>query len=135
MELFESIKHTNPKSGVEYWFARELQPLFDYTEWRNFALVIEKAKTSCENSGLTISDHFVDVNKMAGIGSGAERKIKDVALTRYACYLVAQNGDSSKEVIAKAQTYFAVQTRRQEMSDKFPELPPIFFAPLKQRIK
>jgi DNA-damage-inducible protein D len=123
MDLFENIKHINPKSRVEYWFARELQPLFEYTDWRNFVLVIEKAKQACENSGLKTSDHFVDVNKMVQLGSGAQRKIDDIALTRYACYLVAQNGDPSKEVIAKAQTYFAVQTRRQELADQFPELP------------
>ena len=122
MQLFEDIKHVNPRSGTEYWFARELQPLFGYSEWRNFAMVVEKAKNACENSGMAVSDHFVEVNKMVDLGSGAKRKVKDVALNRYACYLIAQNGDPSKEVIAQAQTYFAVQTRRQELADKFPEL-------------
>ncbi|MCL2412264.1 MAG: DNA damage-inducible protein D [Treponema sp.] len=122
MDLFENIKHINPKSGVEYWFARELQPLFEYAEWRNFVLVVTKAKTACENVGVEPSLHFVDVNKSYKMPHGGFREIGDIALTRYACYLIAQNGDSSKEVIAKAQTYFAIQTRRQELADKFPEL-------------
>ena len=123
MKLFEDIKHVNPRSGTEYWFARELQPLLDYAEWRNFVLVIEKAKNACENSNINPSEHFVEVNKTIDMPKGAKRKIKDIALTRYACYLVAQNGDSSKEVVAVAQTYFAIQTRRQELADRFPELP------------
>jgi DNA-damage-inducible protein D len=122
MDLFENIKHVNPKSGVEYWFARELQAVLEYTEWRNFVLVIDKAKQSCGNSNINPSEHFVDVNKTIGMPKGAQRKIRDIALTRYACYLVAQNGDSSKEVIARAQTYFAMQTRRQELADRFPGL-------------
>ena len=123
VNLFENIKHVNPKSGVEYWFARELQPLFGYAEWRNFFLVIKKAQTACENAGIESSSHFVDVNKSQKLPTGGVREIGDIALTRYACYLVAQNGDPSKEVIAKAQTYFAIQTRRQELADQFPELP------------
>jgi len=123
MILFDEIKHVSPNSGVEYWFARELQPLFEYAEWRNFVHVIDKAKESCVNSGLQVSDHFVDINKMVAIGSNTKREIDDIALTRYACYLIAQNGDPSKEVIAVAQSYFAVQTRRQELADQFPELP------------
>jgi DNA-damage-inducible protein D len=123
MELFENIKHISHKSGVEYWFARELQIALDYSQWRRFNEAIERAKIACKLSGFNISDHFANVGKMVQLGSGAQRRIEDIALTRYACYLVAQNGDSSKEVIARAQTYFAVQTRRQELADQFPELP------------
>lgn len=104
--------------GIECWSARDLQILFNYKEWRNFTKAIQKAKDSCENSGEKVLDHFVDTNKMVVIGSGAERELKDVALTRYACYLVAQNGDPSKPEIAFAQTYFAVQTRKQEIIEQ-----------------
>ncbi|MGB9176335.1 MAG: DNA damage-inducible protein D [Methanoregula sp.] len=99
----------------EFWFARDLQKLLGYDEWRNFLKVIEKAKESCEISGTTVPDHFVDANKMVSLGSGAEREIEDLFLTRYACYLIAQNGDPRKEEIAFAQSYFAVQTRKQEI--------------------
>lgn len=103
------------QNGVEYWLARELQGLLEYTDWRNFEKVIEKAKLACNNSKLEVSNHFVDVNKMVSIGSGAEKEIFDIMLTRYACYLIAQNGDPRKEVIAFAQSYFAIQTRKQEV--------------------
>ena len=95
------------QKGVEYWMARDLQRLLGYTEWRNFLLVIDKAKTACINSGQNVSGHFVDVNKMVKLGSGSERQIDDIMLTRYACYLIAQNGDPRKEPIAFAQSYFA----------------------------
>ena len=101
--------------GLKCWSARELQQIFAYTDWRNFLKVIDKAKAACENAGEKISDHFVDVNKMVELGSKSQREIEDIALTRYACYLVAQNGDSSKLSVAFAQTYFAVQTRKQEI--------------------
>ena len=114
---FESIKHID-EFGVEYWSARELQNVLDYKEWRKFEGVIEKAKNACENSGYEISEHFVGADKMVNIGSGAVRKQNDYHLSRYACYLIAQNGDSRKTVIALAQTYFAIQTRKQETTEK-----------------
>jgi len=104
--------------GIECWSARELQMIFGYTEWRNFQKVIEKAKAACEGSEVTVTDHFVDINKMVELGSGSKRPVEDAALTRYACYLVAQNGDPSKNEVAFAQTYFAVQTRKQEIIEK-----------------
>ena len=116
-EDFESYANKT-ENGIEFWFARDLQHLLGYTEWRNFAKVINKAKTACETSGHNISDHFVDVNKMVSIGSGAERPIDDIMLTRFACYLIAQNGDPQKEAIAFAQNYFAVQTRKAEIIEQ-----------------
>lgn len=115
-ERFESACYIY--KGLECWSARELQDILNYTKWDNFFKVIEKAKKACENSGSLLSDHFADVGKMVQIGSGSERKIEDIALTRYACYLIAQNGDSSKSEIAFAQTYFAVQTRKQEIIEQ-----------------
>ncbi len=111
-------EYANEADGVEFWFARDLQKLLEYNEWRNFSNVIEKAKIACEKSGQKISDHFVEVNKKVEIGSEAERKIEDLMLTRYACYLIAQNGDPRKEQIAFAQSYFAVQTRKQELIEE-----------------
>jgi DNA-damage-inducible protein D len=105
-------------NGIEYWMARDLQQLLDYTQWRNFLLVIEKAKVACENSAQRAADHFADVSKMVQIGSGTERGVEDIMLSRYACYLIAQNGDPQKEQIAFAQSYFALQTRRQELLDE-----------------
>ena len=105
-------------SGIEYWLARDLQHLLGYSEWRNFILVISKAKTACEVSENEIANHFVDVNKMVDIGSGVQREVDDMILTRYACYLIAQNGDPKKQEIAFAQTYFAIQTRRAEVIEQ-----------------
>jgi len=104
--------------GIECWSARELQKLLGYALWQNFEKVLEKAKCACENVGEKISNHFIDVNKMVEIGSGAQKQIDDILLTRYACYLIAQNGDSRKEQIAFAQNYFAVQTRRAEIIEQ-----------------
>ncbi len=116
-KTFEDIKHTD-ENGVEFWYARELMKILEYNKWENFEKVINKAKNACENSGISAFDHFPDVRKMVQIGSDAEREQKDYQLTRYACYLIAQNGDSRKKVIALAQTYFAVQTRKQEINEK-----------------
>ena len=116
-ETFEDIKHID-ENGVEFWYARELMPILQYANWQNFEKIINKAKISCESSDVNVLDHFIDISKMVQIGSGAKRKQQDYELTRYACYLIAQNGDSRKKVIALAQTYFAVQTRRQEITEK-----------------
>ena len=106
------------ENGVEYWLARDIQHLLGYTEWRNFLSVVNKAKTACEMSDHAISDHFVNVNKMVELGSGSQRQVDDIMLTRYACYLIAQNGDPRKQEIAFAQTYFAMQTRRAELIEQ-----------------
>lgn len=111
---FDAVVQQIQDEETEFWYARDLQALLGYTDWRNFLKVVDKAKESVQNAGATVQNHFVGVNKMVQIGSGAERPIEDVMLTRYACYLIAQNGDPRKESIAFAQTYFAVQTRKQE---------------------
>lgn len=116
-KTFEDIKHID-ENGIEFWYARELMPILQYSNWQNFEKIIQKAKIACKNSGILVIDHFTDVNKMVQIGSGAYREQIDYKLTRYACYLIAQNGDSRKKVIALAQTYFAVQTRKQEITEK-----------------
>lgn len=113
---FENIKQ-HDADGNEYWLARELAPLLDYPQWRNFLPVLDKAREACRNSGQPVDDHFADLRKMVEIGSGAQRELEDVRLSRYACYLIVQNGDPSKPVIANGQTYFALQTRRQELAD------------------
>ncbi len=115
---FEQIQQTETETGVEFWLARDLQKVLGYDEWRNFLKVIEKAKITCKSSNYQVVDHFVNVNKMVELGSGAMREIQDIALSRYACYLIAQNGDPTKDPIAFAQTYFAVQTRKQEIIEK-----------------
>ena len=120
-QTFESIKHIN-EDGQEYWLARELQPILEYAQWRRFSDAIERAKLACKNSGFEIEDHFADVGKMVELGSGAEREVDDVMLSRYACYLIVMNGDPRKEVIAVGQTYFAVKTRQQELIDNYEQL-------------
>ena len=116
-KTFEDIRHID-EEGNEYWLARELSKILEYYEYRNFQPVIDKAKRACYSSGYQESDHFVHVNEMVQIGSGSYRRIDNIKLSRYACYLIVQNGDSSKPVIANGQTYFAVQTRRQELQDE-----------------
>ncbi len=120
-QTFESIKHVN-EYGEEYWLARELQPVLEYAQWRRFSDAIERARLACKNSGFAVEDHFADVGKMVDIGSGAERQIDDVMLSRYACYLIVMNGDPRKEVIAIGQSYFAVKTRQQELIDNYEQM-------------
>ena len=120
-KVFDDIKHID-EYGNEYWLARELQNVLEYKEWRNFKIVIDKAIISCKKSKFNVLYHFVETNKKVEIGSGALKKIIDYKLSRYACYLIVQNADSSKEVVALGQTYFAIQTRRQEINDKEYEL-------------
>ena len=115
---FDELAHIDESTGIEFWYARELQAAFSYSQWRRFNEVIEKAKLSCNVSGNIVSNHFADVGKMVDLGSGATREIADVKLTRYACYLIAQNGDPRKEEIAFAQSYFAQQTRKQELIEE-----------------
>lgn len=118
MSSFEEIQQIDYETGREFWSARELSPLLDYEEWRNFSGVISKAKTSCQQSGADVNYHFVDVNKMIRTGKGAERSVADVELSRYACYLIVQNGDPKKPKIALGQTYFAIKTRKQELFEQ-----------------
>ncbi|MBC3900783.1 DNA damage-inducible protein D [Acetobacterium malicum] len=120
-QIFDDIKNVNDY-GEEFWYARDLQQVLDYKEWRNFKLVIGKAKIACDNSNNNVLEHFVDVNKMVMIGSNAEREIEDIMLSRYACYLIVQNGDPGKDIIALGQTYFAIKTRQQEMIEDYEQL-------------
>lgn len=119
--IFENIKHIT-NDGVEFWYARELQEVLEYSQWRRFIEVIERAKIACTNSENAVSDHFANIGKMVKLGSGAEREVDDIMLSRYACYLIVQNADARKKVVAQGQTYFAIQTRRQEISDEEFEL-------------
>ena len=120
-EIFENLKHIN-EYGQEFWYARELQPALEYSQWRYLKEAIERAKTACTNSGQNIADHFAEVRKMVEIGSNAKREIEDIALSRYACYLIVMNGDPRKEIIALGQTYFAVKTRQQELIEDYDQL-------------
>ncbi|EGT3600569.1 DNA damage-inducible protein D [Clostridium perfringens] len=119
--IFEDIKHIN-EYGQEFWYGRDLLEVLQYSKWENFKKVIEKAKEACNNSDFFISDHFADVRKMVLLGSGAKREIEDIKLSRYACYLIVQNADARKKVVALGQTYFAVQTRKQEIEENFEDL-------------
>ena len=120
-KTFEDIMHLT-EYGVEFWYARELQIALEYAKWGNFIKVIEKAKIACKNSGVGIKDHFADVGNMVELGSGAQRQIEDIMLSRYACYLIVQNADPRKEVIALGQSYFAVKTREKEIDEEFEQL-------------
>ena len=117
-ENFDGTIHNVPNSDVEFWYARELMPLLGYERWENFEKAIKRSMDSCETAGITVSDHFREITKMIMAGKGAQRAVKDYMLTRYACYLIAQNGDVKKEEIAFAQAYFAVQTRKQELIEE-----------------
>lgn len=118
MEQYDAIVHKEEEVNIEFWYARELMPLLGYERWENFEKAIKRAMSSCETSGINVLDHFREVTKMIALGKGARRAVKDYMLTRYACYLIAQNGDPQKEEIAFAQSYFAVQTRRQELIEE-----------------
>lgn len=120
-QIFENIKHIN-EYGQEYWLARELQPILEYSQWRRFSEAIERAKNACQNSGVSLEEHFADVGKSSPMPNGGERILEDFMLSRYACYLIVMNGDPRKEVIALGQTYFAVKTRQQELIDNYEEL-------------
>ena len=115
--VFENIKHTD-EYGVDFWYARELMPILQYTKWQNFEKIIDKAKETCKNSDIAVFEHFTDVSKTIKMPKGAEKNILDYKLSRYACYIIAQNGDSRKETVALAQTYFAVQTRKMELTER-----------------
>ena len=117
-QSFDTITHVSENEQVEFWYARELMPLLGYTRWENFDKAISRAMESCQSSGINISDHFREVTKMVSLGSGSKRNVKDYMLTRYACYLIAQNGDPQKQEIAFAQSYFAIQTRKQELIEE-----------------
>ena len=118
---FEYFKKTD-EFGEDFWYARDLQEILHYTKWSNFIKVIDKAKVACENSGNTVLDHFADVGKMVSLGSDSQRKVEDIKLSRYACYLIVQNADPRKEIVALGQTYFAIQARKQELQDNFEQL-------------
>jgi DNA-damage-inducible protein D len=118
---FENIKHIN-EHGQEFWYARELQSVLEYVQWRRFKESIERARLACKNSGVNPDDHFAEVGKKVDLGSGAERIIPDYELSRYACYLIVMNGDPRKDIIAVGQTYFAVKTRQQELIDNYEKL-------------
>ena len=120
-EIFENVKHIN-EYGQEFWYARELQEVLGYTQWRRFRETIVRAMEACEASGYITEDHFAKTGKMVSIGSNADRKVEEFMLTRYACYLIVMNGDSRKEVIALGQTYFAVKTRQQELIEDYDQL-------------
>lgn len=115
--VFEKIKHLD-ENGIEFWYARDLQVVLEYKEWRNFTKVIDKAKDACINSNFSISDHFERIDKTIELGSTTTRKIEDIKLTRYACYLIVQNSDPRKSIVALGQTYFSIQTRKQEIAEE-----------------
>ena len=118
---FEDIKHID-ENGTEFWYARELMPILQYSNWQNFEKIIEKAKISCENSDISVFEHFTDVSKTIKMPKGAEKEVKDYKLTRYACYIIIQNADSRKKAVALAKTYIATQTRKRELSENYYKL-------------
>ncbi len=120
-ETFESIKHYTD-DGTEFWYARELSKILQYSDWRNFQNAVFKAMEACQNSGNEVADHFGETTNMIKLGKSAKRKINDYALSRYACYLIVMNGDPQKEIIAVGQTYFAVKTRQQELIEDYEQL-------------
>ena len=119
--VFEKIKHID-ENGVEFWYARDLQSVLEYKQWKNFIKVVDKAKEACLNSRLNIIEHFISINKNITLANNATRKIEDIKLTRYACYLIVQNSDPRKSIVALGQTYFSMQTRKQELQDNFDSL-------------